>query len=132
MLTLENKIILSWNDIQSLVDSLCDQITKNYPEIDSVHGIARGGLIPAVLISHKLNLPYTDDIKPNTLIVDDICDSGVTIENAQVLSKYNATLYHKPNEIARPTFFGEEIITSKWVIFPWEQPDAPMKQDYLQ
>ena len=33
-----------------------DMINLN---IDSIHGIARGGLIPAVLISHKLGLPWT-------------------------------------------------------------------------
>lgn len=130
MLTLDNKIILSWIDVQELVDIICEKINNELPNIDSVHGIPRGGLIPATMISHKLNLPFGQTVGPNTLVVDDICDSGVTIKNAPGV--YSATLYHKPNEIAKPTIFAEEIITSKWVIFPWEQPDAPMKQDYLQ
>ena len=130
MLTLENKIILSWNDIQSLVDTLCVKISKELPQVDSITGISRGGLIPAVLISHKLNLKYTEDITPTTLVVDDICDSGVTIRDCK--ADYTATLYHKPNEVAKPTLFAEEVNTSKWIIFPWEQPDAPMVQDYLQ
>ena len=29
-----------------------------YPIIDSVMGLPRGGLIPAVMISHELNLPF--------------------------------------------------------------------------
>ena len=130
MLTLENKIILSWSDIQGLVDKLCVKINEELPNIDSVHGISRGGLIPAVLVSHKLNLKYTEAIYPNTLVIDDICDSGVTIRDS--VGVYTATLYHKPNEIAKPTIFAEEVNTSKWIIFPWEQPDAPMVQDYLQ
>jgi len=76
------KTYLSWDDIENAVDDLCQQIPFELPNIDSIHGIARGGLIPAVLISHKLGLPYTDVILPNTLVVDDICDSGVTLEKA--------------------------------------------------
>lgn len=130
MLTLENKIILSWEDVTELVNVLCEKITHDLPNIDSVYGIPRGGLIPATLVSHKLNLPYSNVMLPNTLVIDDICDSGVTIRDS--IGVNTATLYYKPNDIAKPTIFAEEIITSKWVIFPWEQPEAPMVQDYLQ
>ena len=56
--------------------------TTETPTIDSVTGIARGGLIPAVMVSHKLDLPYVDAVGPNTLVIDDIADSGVTLEKA--------------------------------------------------
>ena len=76
----DNKIYLSWDDVNDAVDDLCTKIRFDQVNIDSVHGIARGGLIPAVLISHKLDLPYTDVILPNTLVVDDIClDSSITL-----------------------------------------------------
>ena len=55
----DNKIYLSWDDVNDAVDDLCNKIRFDQLNIDSVHGIARGGLIPAVLISHKLGLPYT-------------------------------------------------------------------------
>ena len=71
-LTADNKIFLSWDDVNILVDNICDKIRHDQPNIDSVHGIPRGGLIPAVLISHKLGLPYVNVISPNTLVVDDI------------------------------------------------------------
>ncbi len=54
----ENKMYLSWDDVNDLVNNLCDKIRHDQINIDSVHGIPRGGLIPAVLISHKLGLPY--------------------------------------------------------------------------
>ena len=41
-----SKIYLNWNDINSLVDIVAERIINDYPNIDSVHGIARGGLIP--------------------------------------------------------------------------------------
>ena len=60
MLTLDKKLLLSWRDLDDLIEILCKKITEELPNIDSVHGIARGGLIPAVLISHQLGLKYID------------------------------------------------------------------------
>jgi len=57
MLKTENKILLSWKDIDNLVNKICTSIIKDYPNIDSIHGIKRGGLVPSVMISHQLNLP---------------------------------------------------------------------------
>ena len=49
-----HKIYIGWSAIEEFVDDLCYQIKTNYPEIKYVHGLKRGGLIPAVLISHTL------------------------------------------------------------------------------
>lgn len=72
------------------------------PKYDCIIGLKRGGLVPSVYLSHKLNIPmyvadishelskgdnleWHDDILPaiepgsNVLIVDDIIDSGYTI-----------------------------------------------------
>ena len=57
MLKIENKIHLSWDDVDKLVDILCEKIITELPNIDSVFGLKRGGLIPAVMVSHKLGLP---------------------------------------------------------------------------
>ena len=53
--SMENKIYIGWNEVEELVDKLCYQIKTNHPEITYVHGLQRGGLIPAVLISHILD-----------------------------------------------------------------------------
>jgi len=48
----------------------------------SVYGPPRGGRVVAVRLSHLLGIQYieaTDDITPDTLIVDDIVDSGKTV-----------------------------------------------------
>lgn len=48
-----------WIDIQADVNTLCDTIEKmlvgKEQSISSIVGISRGGLIPAVMISHHLN-----------------------------------------------------------------------------
>jgi hypoxanthine phosphoribosyltransferase len=73
---IKSKIYLSWDIIETLVDVLAMNIKKS--EIDSIMGLPRGGLIPAVMLSHKLNLPLVFEPTEKTLIVDDICDSGET------------------------------------------------------
>ena len=79
---MENKIYVGWNEIEKLVDNLCYHINYEHPEIKYVHGLKRGGYIPAVMLSHQLNLPYSEVVLKDTLVVDDICDSGETLKNA--------------------------------------------------
>ena len=126
----DNKIFLSWDDVNDAVDDICNKIRHDQPNIDSVHGIARGGLIPAVLISHKLGLPYTDVILPNTLVVDDICDSGVTLEKAPGV--WTAVLHYKPHTSCfQPNIWSEIHEGDEWIIYPWEMSDSKPIQDYL-
>jgi uncharacterized protein len=130
-LTVHNKIILSWIDTNELVDILCEKIKFDLPNIDSVHGIPRGGLIPAVLISHKLGLPYVSAVGPNTLVVDDICDSGVTLDKGPGV--YTAVLHYKPHTSCfKPNIWSEIHEGNEWVIYPWETKDSDPIQDYLK
>jgi hypoxanthine phosphoribosyltransferase len=130
-LTVHNKIILSWIDTNELVDVLCEKIKFDLPNIDSVHGIPRGGLIPAVLISHKLGLPYVGAVGPNTLVIDDICDSGVTLDKGPGV--YTAVLHYKPHTSCfKPTIWSETHEGDEWVIYPWETKDSDPIQDYLK
>jgi len=126
----DNKIFLSWDDVNDAVDDICNKIRHDQPNIDSVHGIARGGLIPAVLISHKLGLPYSDVVLPNTLVVDDICDSGVTLEKAPGV--WTAVLHYKPHTSCfQPNIWSEIHEGDEWILYPWEMSDSKPIQDYL-
>tara|TARA_B100000768_G_scaffold156126_1_gene153535 strand:- start:208 stop:750 length:543 start_codon:yes stop_codon:yes gene_type:complete len=130
-LTIENKIILSWEDITSSVNNLCNQIPLELPNIDSVHGIPRGGLIPAVLISHKLGLPYVNAIGPNTLVIDDIADTGVTLDKGPGV--YTAVLHYKPHTSCfQPNLWSNTHKGDEWIIYPWETKDSDPIQDYLK
>tara|TARA_Y100000389_G_C17164632_1_gene366123 strand:+ start:51 stop:638 length:588 start_codon:yes stop_codon:yes gene_type:complete len=126
----DNKIFLCWDDVDKAVNNLCDKIKHDQPNIDSVHGIPRGGLIPAVLISHKLGLPYVGAVGPNTLVVDDICDSGVTLDKGPGV--YTAVLHYKPHTSCfKPTIWSELHEGDEWLIYPWETKDSKPIQDYL-
>ena len=128
-LKIGNKIYLSWDDISVLVEDLCDTIASSGAEIKSITGVKRGGLIPAVMISHKLNIPYVDRINKDTLVVDDICDTGETLKNT--IGMYTATLHYKPTAIFTPDFYSKEVGT-EWIVYPWERGDSESIQDYLK
>jgi hypoxanthine phosphoribosyltransferase len=126
------KNYITWSGVDQLVDVLCKKILLDLPQIDSVVGIPRGGLIPATLVSHKLGLPYNDGpIGANTLVIDDICDSGNTIKNS--IGVYTATLHTKLSAIVQPTLAANILINeSQWVVYPWERQDSEPIQDYLK
>jgi hypoxanthine phosphoribosyltransferase len=129
MLKIDNKIYLSWDDVQGLVDKLCEKIITELPNIDSIYGIKRGGLIPAVMISHKLGLPWSDVMLPNTLVIDDIADTGVTLKNAA--GAYTAVLYYKPHTSCHiPNLWASIHEGDDWIIYPWERKDSQPIQDY--
>ena len=128
-LKIGNKVFVYWDDISVLVDELCNTITSSGVQIKSITGIERGGLIPAVMISHKLNIPYVNKINKDTLVVDDICDSGETLKNT--VAGYTATLHYKKTASFTPDFYSKEV-GDEWIVYPWERNNSDTIQDYLK
>lgn len=101
-------------------------------KFNSVYGIPRGGLVLAIKISHLLNVPLVlnrEDITGRTLIVDDIVDSGGTIERFKALFGDHctiATIYQGENSRVTPDFFLR--VKRAWIVFPWET-DTTSKYD---
>ncbi len=124
-----NKVFMYWDDISVLVEELCNTIAMSGVQIKSITGIERGGLIPAVMISHKLNIPYVTKINKDTLVVDDICDSGETLSN--IVAGYTATLHYKKTASFTPDFYSKEV-GDEWIVYPWERTDSETIQDYLK
>ena len=128
-LKIGNKMFISWDDINILVEDLCHTIASSGAQIKSITGIERGGLIPAVMVSHKLSIPYVTKINKHTLVIDDICDTGETLKS--IVSGYTATLHYKPTAIFTPDFYSKEVGT-EWIVYPWERGDSETIQDYLK
>ena len=131
----KSKIYLSWGDIEYLIDVLVSWVKEEQPQIDSVMGLPRGGLIPAVMLSHKLDIPLVFEPTIKTLIVDDICDSGKTFRD--MLEDYPlnafAALHYKPHTSRIiPTCYGNEFYSDAWLVYPWENTNAKAIQDYLK
>jgi len=114
--------VVYWDDYQSLVSRLAEQIsTHPYAQVTSIFGIPRGGLVVAVSLSHLLNLPLTDQIDAHTLIVDDIVDTGDTVSQIP-RPRWAAYLYVREGlRLDRwPSWYGTTVSPGVWLLFPWE------------
>tara|TARA_R100001460_G_scaffold106885_1_gene154881 strand:- start:324 stop:764 length:441 start_codon:yes stop_codon:yes gene_type:complete len=142
----KDKCYLEWSTIEDLVDDLCNKIKiyqkENNFKFKDLFGLQRGGLIPAVIVSHQLGIPMTKGtISPDTLIIDDICDSGITLDD--YFKRYQnefsfpfelktACLHYKPHtSIFEPTIYAEKWEKDDWIVYPWEKVDSQTIQDYL-
>ena len=108
---------VSWQDVDNFISSLKNYIKLN--QFNCVYGPARGGLIFAVMISHRYNLPFLGAPQKGCICVDDIIDSGATAL-AWKNKGYNiVSMYYKPNDFVKPDYYYKEK-DDKWVYFPWE------------
>ena len=83
------------------------------------------------MISHKLGLPYTNVVGPNTLVIDDIADTGVTLENSPGV--YTAVLHYKDHTSCfQPNLWAALHEGDEWLLYPWETKNSDPIQDYLK
>ena len=110
-------INFSWKSFDSAV-KLATTKYKNQ-KFAGIYGIPRGGLCLAVALSHHLKIPLLDLPVDNCLIVDDIYDSGKTLEKYK---NYKNCSYFVLISKQDPTWFSSYITTksNEWVIFSWE------------
>lgn len=119
------KEYVSWDDVENYVNKVIDFYDNS--QLTGVYGLPRGGLILAVMISHRLHIPMLMAPVENCLIVDDICDSGESLLHYQMNSSSLAKpLYHISTMMYRrgakivPEMFGM-YKEDDWIVFPWEE-----------
>jgi len=115
---------------------------------DFIFAPVRGGLIPAVIASHNLQVkmytmepnsldktlhPYSFNKikrkKPTVLLIDDISDTGTTLKKCvSYLTGLGyvvttCTLTKKASTKLHPNICGTVVPENRWVIFPYENQD---------
>jgi hypoxanthine phosphoribosyltransferase len=130
------KVYLTWDNIDNLVDKLANEVSQSPVPPLYITGLPRGGLIPAVMLSHKLNIPFVNVSMIRSLpsidmlVVDDIADSGKTLLKYKKYS--TAVLHYKSQSKVIPTYYAEEIENDSWIVYPFERRDSKTIQDYLK
>jgi len=132
---------MSWKWVDDQIEELAERLKDK--KLRYISGIPRGGLIPAIMLSHKLGVTYIpfDEAKKygrhdirfkneDILLVDDICDSGVTMKD-YAPRFITATLCMRYVSETIPEYYGEKIEDDRWLVFPWERNDSNTKQNYL-
>ena len=104
-----NKVYITWNQVNKLLDKIHEQAQH----IDYVAGIPRGGIILAILYSHRFGVQYMEHPSnhyPHLLILDDIADTGETLKKwkEELHVPYYATLHYKRSSCIEPDFYGRK------------------------
>ncbi len=127
-----NKQFYTWQEFDDDIRTLAQSEWFKKQNIKNIYGIPRGGLVIAVRLSYITNIPIilnTDDITANTLIVDDICDTGETLKKLFSSFDFKSpvfTIFYKTNPNFKPDFYFRK--KTNWVVFPWEE-EASSKYD---
>lgn len=143
----------SYSEIHEATVSMCKAVADAGKTPERIVGMSRGGLIPAIVASHFFKVPLTiaqysskkgkgdDKNHTNTvpfiydvehggpiLVVDDICDSGLTMK--EVVNEYEKVLgfdvtsmclYYKKGAVFVPDMFWVELAeNAPFIDFPWE------------
>lgn len=138
MTTIEQPLqrYVTWEEVDNHASEIADRLATK--EVAVVIGIGRGGLIPAVTMSHHLNAPLVPimwqtrdgEYKTNLnnivealsygdtiLVVDDISDSGVTLSQVVGMLQHTSNVLNKGvtvitaaiHQKPESTFFVHEV-----------------------
>lgn len=147
------EIILSWSDVGEYITKISIEvqakIISNSLKDYEVIAIGNGGIIPATMLSYKLNIkpinifPLIDkqiishkvptlDPKKKYLLIDEIYDTGKTIdlvERSLMEMNYLKIFLlkrYKTDSIRDKDVCGKILNDSRWVVFPWEDQGDTM------
>ncbi len=143
---------VSWDQIHRDARALAWRLDGKGPEEGgqwrAVVGITRGGLVPAAVVARELDIRVIDTISVKSyshqkqgeahvikapqaglmgngegiLIVDDLVDSGKTLELVRKLypKAHFATVYAKPSGKPQVDTWITEVSQDTWIFFPWD------------
>ena len=143
---------VSWDQMHRDSRALAWRLDGKGPEEGgawrAVVGITRGGLVPAMIVARELDIRTVDTISIKSynhqnqgaaqvikspqaelmgdgsgiLIVDDLVDSGKTLEVVRKLypRAHFATVYAKPSGKPQADSYITEVSQDTWIFFPWD------------
>ena len=107
----------TWSDFDKSVEHISKKC--KFLEFSGIYGVPRGGLCLAVALSHKLKINLISEPLKNSLIVDDVYETGVTLTN---LKDIEGAMFFVLFSKIKPTWWNTVFISKKseWIVFPWE------------
>ena len=107
----------TWNDFDKSVDYIANKC--KFLEFSGIYGVPRGGLCLAVALSHKLKINLISEPIKNSLIVDDVYETGYTLNTFKDIE---GTMFFVLFSKINPTWWNTVFKSKKneWIVFPWE------------
>ena len=110
----------TWSEFDKSVEHIYNKC--KCMEFSGIYGVPRGGLCLAVALSHKLKINLISKPKKNSLIVDDVYETGITLNTFKNIEGAKFFVLFSKIE---PIWWNTVHISSKseWIVFPWENND---------
>jgi len=152
---------VSWADYDRAIVELARMVHESGWQFDQVLCLARGGLRPGDIFSRIFDVPlailstssYREEVGKvqgsldiarhitmtrgslggRVLLLDDLVDSGITLEKVQHHLKENfpavtevrsAVIWYKACSSLRPDFFHQHLPSNPWIHQPFEEYDS--------
>ena len=107
----------TWSEFDECVEHISKKC--EFLEFSGIYGVPRGGLCLAVALSHKLKIKLISEPIKNSLIVDDIYETGITLKTFKDIE---GTKFFVLFSKIKPKWWNTVHISDKkeWIVFPWE------------
>jgi hypoxanthine phosphoribosyltransferase len=148
-----DNIYPSYNEIHHEVIEYANIVKENGVQFDAIIALARGGSLIGTILSHALEIPLTNisyssqhgngetkswDLlhvfqSSRILIVDDICDSGHTLNelmnyyekdrHQNIVTTYAVYFRNTADSVHLPNY-SIQLNGDEWIVFPWENTNS--------
>ena len=110
----------TWSQFDKAVEHIYNKC--KFIEFSGIYGVPRGGLCLAVALSHKLKINLISKPMKNSLIVDDVYETGITLNT---FKNIEGAMFFVLFSKIKPTWWNTVHISEKseWIVFPWENAD---------
>ena len=107
----------TWSEFDLSVEHIANKC--KFLNFSGIYGVPRGGLCLAVALSHKLNINLISEPTKNSLIVDDVYETGITLNT---LKDIDGAMFFVLFSKVKPTWWNTVYVSKEkeWIVFPWE------------
>ena len=107
----------TWDEFDKSVEHIATKC--KFLEFSGIYGVPRGGLCLAVALSHKLKINLITEPIKNSLIVDDVYETGITLNN---FKNIEGAMFFVLFSKRKPLWWNTVHISkeSERIVFPWE------------
>ena len=116
----------TWSEFDKSVDHIANR--AKFWKLSGIYGVPRGGLCLAVALSHKLDIQIIGKPSKNSLIVDDVFETGITLSKFRHIEGVNFFVLVSKK---KPIWWNTVILSHKkeWIVFPWENAKNELKEE---
>ena len=120
--------VVTWGELEAAAEALAAGVSA-CPRLTALYGIPSGGAVVALLLQralaqrfNKATVMVSAPDHPDVLLVDDICDSGMTRARYPAEHRF-AVLHARPASQHVPTYLV--AVTEDWLVYPYEKQEVP-------